>query len=49
MAPKNELHLPAEQVGKRRWPAAIRHMHQVDAGHHFEQLAGYMRRASVAG
>ena len=29
--------------------AAIRHVNQVDAGHHLEQLAGDMWRAPVAG
>jgi hypothetical protein len=33
-----DLHLPAEQVGKRG--AAKGHVEHVDAGHHFEQLTG---------
>jgi hypothetical protein len=31
-----DLHLPAEQVGERGSPAAIRHVDHVDAGHHVE-------------
>ena len=38
--PKHDLHLSAEQVGKRGRRAAIRHMNHIDAGHHLEQLAG---------
>ena len=30
------------QIGKRGRRAAIRHVNHVDAGHHLEQLAGYM-------
>src|ERR1700726_1052896 len=43
---EHHLHLSAEQIGKRRSPAAIRHMDQINAGHHLEQFAGNMLRAS---
>ena len=46
---EHDLHLPADQVGKRRRRAAIGHVHHVDAGHHLEQLAGDMDAAAVAG
>ena len=39
---EHDLHLSAEQIGKRGCRAAIRHVNQVDAGHHLEQLAGNM-------
>jgi hypothetical protein len=42
---EEELHLPA-QLGERRWRAAIGYVHEVNAGHHLEQLAYYMARGS---
>src|SRR5262245_49752383 len=44
---KRYLHLPAEQIGPVT--ATIRHMYQVDTGHHLEQLARDMGAAPVAG
>src|SRR6266478_8750680 len=35
-------HLSAEQIDKRRARAAIRHVHEVDAGHHLEQFTENM-------
>jgi hypothetical protein len=46
---EEDLYLPAKQVGNRRRAAAIGHVHHIDAGHHFEQLAGHMWRAPGAG
>ena len=46
---EHDLHLPAEQIGQRGRRAAIGHVDHVDAGHHLEQLAGHMVRASDAG
>ena len=43
---EHDLHLPAEQIGQRGRPAAIGHVHHVDAGHHLEQLAGDMGASS---
>ena len=33
---EEHLHLPGEQVGERGSSTTIRHVHQVDAGHHVE-------------
>jgi hypothetical protein len=41
--------LRAQQVRERRTVPAIRHMNQVDAGHHFEQFAGEVTSAAIAG
>ena len=43
---KDDLHLSGEQIG--HVIAAIRDVNQFDAGHHLEQLAEDMGRASVA-
>ena len=40
--------MPADQVVHRRPGALVRHMHDVDARHHFQQLAAEMRRCAVA-
>ena len=45
-AGEHDLHLSAEQIGKRRRRAAIGHVNHVDAGHHLEQLAGHMGAAA---
>src|SRR5215831_16702863 len=44
---KRYLHLPAEQIGPVT--ATIRHVYQVDTGHHLEQLARDMGAAPAAG
>jgi len=44
-----DLHHPGEQIDKRGACAAIRHVHEVDAGHHLEQLAGHVGRRPTAG
>jgi hypothetical protein len=41
--------LSAEQIDKRGPAAAIRHVHQVDAAQHLEQLAANMRHTSDTG
>src|SRR5262249_28957052 len=41
--------LSAEQINKRGARATIRHMHQVDAGHHLEQFTGNMVSGTDAG
>ena len=41
------VHLAGEKIGKRRCVATIRHMDQVDAGHHLEQLAARWLRFPV--
>ena len=46
MVAKYDLHLSAEQIGQRGRRTAIGHVNHVDAGHHLEQLAGDMLRAS---
>ena len=46
---EQDLHLAAEQIGEGGTLAPIGHVHQVDAGHHVEQLARHVRRAAVAG
>src|SRR5262249_15602347 len=43
---EQDLHLPAEQIGKRGYAAAIGHVQHVDASHHLEQLARDMCAAS---
>ena len=43
-AVKHDLHLSAEQIDKRGARAAIRHVNEVDAGHHLEQLTENMMR-----
>ena len=45
---EHDLHLSSEQIDKRGACAAIRHVHQVDAGHHLEQFAGDMLRGPAA-
>jgi hypothetical protein len=45
-AGEHDLHLPAEQIGKRRPATTIGHMNHVDPGHHLEQLARQMCAAS---
>src|SRR5262245_35462773 len=44
---KRYLHLPAEYIGPVT--VTIRHMYQVDTGHHLEQLARHMGAAPAAG
>src|SRR5262249_27585209 len=44
-----DLQLPGHEVSQRGRYPAIRHMNHADAGHHLEQLAEHMGRASVAG
>src|SRR5262245_8767183 len=44
-----ELDLPADKIGERRTLAAIRHMDDVEAGHHLEELASDMRSRPDAG
>src|SRR5215831_12318876 len=46
---EQNLHLSAKQVGHHGSPATIRHMNQVDPGHHLEKLASNMAGASDAG
>jgi hypothetical protein len=46
---ERDLQLSAEQIGQGGTRAAIRHMDHVEASHHFEQFAGEMRSAPVAG
>ena len=41
-AGEHDLHLSTEQIDKRGTRAAIRHVHEVDAGHHFEQFTENM-------
>src|SRR6516162_6760104 len=48
-ADKHDLHLTPEQVCYCWCGAAIRHMRHFYSGHHLEQLAGKMQRASVTG
>ena len=43
------LDIAGEQVLQRRAGAAIRHVHDVDPGHHLEQLAGQVRARADAG
>src|SRR5262245_20614152 len=43
---EHDLHLPTEQIGPRGPAAAIRYVHEVDPGHHLEQLAGHMGRGA---
>src|SRR5262249_50454210 len=43
------LHLSAEQIDKRRARAAIRHVHEVHAGHHLEQFTSNMVSGTDAG
>src|SRR5262249_51716501 len=46
---EQNLHLSAKQVGHHGSAATIRHMNQVDPGHHLEKLACNMAGASDAG
>src|SRR5262245_35723836 len=46
---EQNLHLSAKQVGHHGSAATIRHMNQVDPGHHLEKLASNMAGASDAG
>jgi len=39
---EHDLHLPAEQVGQCLRLAPVRHVGDLDVGHHVEQLAGNM-------
>src|SRR5262245_32652547 len=45
---EHHLHLPANHVGQCGRTAAIGHVHHIDAGHHLEQLAGYVNGRSRA-
>src|SRR5262245_62114506 len=39
---ERDLHVAADQVAERLWPASIRHMKHIDARHYLEQLAREM-------
>src|SRR6202048_1807700 len=43
-----DLHLTCEKLAQRGWRATIRHVDEVERGHHLEQLAGKMPRAARA-
>ena len=45
---EHDLDLSAHEIDQRRRVAAVRHVHQIDAGHHLEQLAGHMQRRADA-
>ena len=45
---EHHLHLAAQKIGPRHRLAAIGHVHQIDAGHLLEQLAGDMQRRRIA-
>src|SRR5262249_61701957 len=45
---EHDMHLSANEIGQRRGRSPIRNMQHVDAGHHFEQLAGHVRNGTVA-
>ena len=45
---EHDLNLSAHEIDQRRCVAAVRHVHQIDAGHHLEQLAGHMQRRADA-
>ena len=44
---EGDLHLAAEQVGQHLALASIRHVHQIDAAHHLEQLGRHMGAVPV--
>src|SRR6516165_4088070 len=44
---EHDLHLSGKQIDKRGARAAIRHVHEVDTSHHFEEFAGDMLRSPV--
>src|SRR5262245_63932591 len=45
---EHDMHLSGNEIGQRQWRSPIRHMQHVDAGHHFEQLAGHVRDGAVS-
>ena len=49
MGSNANVQLAAHEIGQHRRRAAIGHVHDVDAGHHLEQLASHVLRAAVAG
>jgi hypothetical protein len=45
---EHHLDIPGQKIDQRRRRAVIGHMHEIDAGHVFEQFAGDMLRAADA-